>query len=115
MLLAVADEYPERNWLTVGVDDLTPVDAWMKDTTDGGTLDGVYLQYQKEMMTAMGAASLRQLSEEKGYSVGVWGFKHDPDDYETFQWLVNEGHCAFVNPDLPGSFRKDIMKKQYTA
>jgi hypothetical protein len=51
---------------------------------DNAILDGVYLQWEKEMMTSEGAAYLRQLSQR--FLVGIWGYaERDPDDFETFE------------------------------
>lgn len=47
--------------------------------------------FKKSMMTCEGVASLRTLSS-KYNAVGVWGHNgRDPDDWETFHWLVKEG------------------------
>ena len=105
MLLTVADTPKRPCEQRVSVDDFSPLESWLK--TETGSLDGVYLQFEKKMMTEEGAASLRALSEI--YSVGIWTYSgKDPDDYNTFDWLVRKGNCTFVNTDLPNHFRKDI-------
>jgi glycerophosphoryl diester phosphodiesterase len=71
---------------------------------DGGSLDGVYLQYQEDMITPGGCKALRDLAAR--YYVGVWGSKDDPDDWDTFLTLVDEGHVSYVNSDLPRHFRR---------
>lgn len=107
MLLTVASEPKRPCELHVGVDDFSPIDGWLQ--SDTGALDGVYLQYQKEMKTTAGASALYDLSQR--YAVGVWGYSgKDPDDWETFHWLVEQGNVSYVNSDLPGNFRKEIVK-----
>jgi hypothetical protein len=107
MLLTVAGPPSIACELQVSVDDLSPIDSWL-NTNDGSLLDGVYLQFENQMMTPEGAESLRRLNE--CYFVGIWSYSgKDPDDYPTLEWLVNEGKCTFVNTDLPNHFRKEIF------
>ena len=81
MLLTVADPPNIPCELQVKHNELHRVDNWLAH--DGASLDGVYLQYEKEMKTPEGAAHLRELSQR--FMVGVWGYANkDPDDYETF-------------------------------
>jgi hypothetical protein len=102
MLLTVAKAPNLPCELQVQYNELHRVDSWL--VTDDGSLDGVYLQYEEEMMTLTGAAYLRGLSER--FLVGIWGYSgHDPDNFQTFEWLVKEGNCTFVNTDLPKHFR----------
>eukprot|EP00531_Pseudo-nitzschia_arenysensis_P018174 CAMPEP_0116119328 /NCGR_PEP_ID=MMETSP0329-20121206/2577_1 /TAXON_ID=697910 /ORGANISM="Pseudo-nitzschia arenysensis, Strain B593" /LENGTH=583 /DNA_ID=CAMNT_0003613011 /DNA_START=226 /DNA_END=1974 /DNA_ORIENTATION=+ len=83
MLLTVADPPQIACELQVQYNELHRVDNWLKH--DNGSLDGVYLQYEKEMMTPEGAAYLRKLSER--FMVGIWGYaERDPDNFETFEW-----------------------------
>lgn len=97
---------PTRCELEVHTDELHRVDRWL--TEEDGALDGVYLQFEKKMLTKEGAAYLRKLSER--LTVGVWNYaERDPDDYDTFHWLVKEGNCTFVNTDLPKNFRNEIL------
>lgn len=77
---------------------------------DGGSLDGVYMQYQKEMITPKGSKAMRDLGAL--YHVGVWGT--EPDDWDTFHTLVNECHVSYVNTDLPKHFRRK-MKRSISA
>ena len=80
----------------------------------GGSLDGVYLQYQSDMMTPEGAGALSELSRR--HTVGVWAYSgKDPDDFETFHWLVQKGNVTFVNTDLPGHFRRGVFKRSTTS
>ncbi|GAX27617.1 hypothetical protein FisN_13Hh294 [Fistulifera solaris] len=107
MLLTVASEPKKPCELCVSVEDLSPIAGWLQ--SDHGSLDGVYLQFQKEMKTTAGASALHDLSQR--YAVGVWGYSgKDPDDWETFHWLVEQGNVSYVNSDLPGNFRKEIVK-----
>jgi hypothetical protein len=106
MLLTVADPPKKPCELQVGVDDFSPIESWL--TMSDGSLDGVYLQFEKKTMTPEGVASLRRLSER--CLVGIWSYSgKDPDDFKTFEWLVREGNCTYVNTDLPTRFRKEIM------
>eukprot|EP00537_Pseudo-nitzschia_pungens_P005049 CAMPEP_0172367950 /NCGR_PEP_ID=MMETSP1060-20121228/24758_1 /TAXON_ID=37318 /ORGANISM="Pseudo-nitzschia pungens, Strain cf. cingulata" /LENGTH=622 /DNA_ID=CAMNT_0013092393 /DNA_START=376 /DNA_END=2241 /DNA_ORIENTATION=- len=83
MLLTVADAPNIPCELQVQYNELHRVDSWLEH--EGSFLDGVYLQYEKEMMTPEGAACLRQLSQR--FMVGVWGYaERDPDNFETFEW-----------------------------
>jgi glycerophosphoryl diester phosphodiesterase len=112
MLLTVADPPKRPCELRVGVDDFSHVDNWLN--ARDGSLDGVYLQFEQKMMTPEGVASLRRLSER--YFVGIWTHSgKDPDDFHTFQWLVKEGNCTFVNSDLPNHFRKEILVRATTT
>ena len=82
MLLTVADPPSVPCELQVCHNELHRVDDWL--IHDDGALDGVYLQYEKEMMTPEGAAYLRQLSQR--HLVGIWQYaERDPDDYECFK------------------------------
>lgn len=109
MLLTVADPPNIPCELQVGVDDLSPVEHWLRHSD--GALDGVYLQYEESMSTPGGAAALRKLSEK--FLIGVWAYaEKDPDDYDTFEYLVQNGNCSFVNTDLPRDFRKDVLVKK---
>jgi hypothetical protein len=47
---------------------------------DGGSLDGVYMQFQKEMITPKGSKAMRNLAAM--YHVGVWGTS--PDDWSVY-------------------------------
>jgi hypothetical protein len=108
MLLTVADQpiMPSKK-LQVGVFDLQNVDQWLN--RHDGSLDGVYLQFEKEMLSAEGSSALRKLASR--YTVGVWGHAHkDPDDYETFRQLVRDGMVSFVNSDLPKAFKRKSFR-----
>lgn len=106
MLLTVADKPDKPHELQVQYNELHRVDDWLGQ--EGDLLDGVYLQFEKEMMTPEGAACLRQLSQR--CLIGIWQYaERDPDDFETFEWLVNQGNCSFVNTDLPKHFRQEDL------
>jgi len=93
MLLTVADPPNIPCELQVKHNELHRVDDWL--VQNDGCLDGVYLQYEKEMLTAEGAAHLRELSQR--FMVGIWNYADkDPDDFEYFE--VRLYHCedAFV-------------------
>jgi glycerophosphoryl diester phosphodiesterase len=108
MLLTVADPPKIPCELQVKCNELHRVDSWL--STEEGSLDGVYLQFEKEMMTKEGASYLRELSQR--YMVGIWGYSgKDPDDFSTFDWLVREGNCSFVNTDLPKHFKPDVFAR----
>ena len=82
MLLTVAQMPNIACELQVQYNELQRVDNWL--VHDDGVLDGVYLQWEKEMMTVEGAAYLRQLSQR--FLVGIWGYaERDPDDFKTFE------------------------------
>jgi Glycerophosphoryl diester phosphodiesterase family len=125
LLLTIAQEShhvpPLELRLNIGSDDdLGRIDSWLKmaSPSDPGSssLDGVYLQFERDMLTPEGASRLRQLSQ-RGYTVGIWGSArhNDPDTWESFSFLVNEGEASFVNTDLPSRFRKGIVVRQPTA
>lgn len=103
MLLTVAEKPKIPCELEVGVLELENVDQWLH--RQDGSLDGVYLQFQREMLSLEGTNALQNLASK--YTVGVWGHAHkDPDNYETFHHLVREGMVSFVNSDLPKTFKK---------
>lgn len=103
LLLTVYDKPKIPCELQVGVEELSKVEGWLQ--RDDGALDGVYMQFQKEMLEPEGTAALKALSTK--YAVGVWGYANkDPDDYKTFHHLVREGNVSYVNSDLPKGFRK---------
>jgi hypothetical protein len=89
MLRTVADKPKHPYDLWVCVNDFSPVDSWLCPSDGSPSLDGVYLQFQKEMLEPADAAALKKLSERR--SVGVWTQSgRDPDDYSTFRYLVQE-------------------------
>eukprot|EP00592_Proboscia_alata_P020745 CAMPEP_0194402848 /NCGR_PEP_ID=MMETSP0176-20130528/1504_1 /TAXON_ID=216777 /ORGANISM="Proboscia alata, Strain PI-D3" /LENGTH=740 /DNA_ID=CAMNT_0039200387 /DNA_START=88 /DNA_END=2310 /DNA_ORIENTATION=+ len=111
MLLTVNEPPSIPCELWVDVSDLSPIDGWL--ATSDGSLDGVYLQYQPAMMESSGAQALRLLSEREDgrrYTLGVWGLNgRDPDDWETFQWFIQNCGMNYVNTGLQKDFKKDVV------
>ena len=105
LLLTVVEEPTRKKHyqLTVSVSDLSPVHSWLRPE-DKPSLDGVYLQYQPEMLQPNGIAAMQALCRE--YLVGVWARYGDPDDFGTATRLVRECGVSFVNTDLPRAFRR---------
>ena len=106
LLITVAEEPQAHYELRVGVADLAPVDSWLRHGDNQPPLDGVYLQYQPEMLRPEGGAALRALAR-RVRRVGVWGYFGDPDNIATASHLVRECGVSFVNTDLPRSFGED--------
>ena len=93
-----------------------PVELWLDIMTDTSKvqrnalgLDGLYIEFQPEMLQPEGKARLQKLTAAVG-AVGVWGREvaadggpGDPDDLATLQQLVDAG-VTFINSDLPRSF-----------
>ena len=92
-------------------DTVAELDGWLRGG-DGGTLDGVYMQYQKAMLMPEGSKTMRNLASR--YDVGIWGANPVPDDWETFHTLVTECHVSYVNSSLPKHFRRK-MKRSMSA
>ncbi|KAL3923963.1 MAG: hypothetical protein SGILL_001338 [Bacillariaceae sp.] len=106
MLLTVADRPKIACELQVHYNELHRALSWI--STKDGALDGIYLQYEEGMMSQEGAVCLREFSTR--FAVGIWGYSgQDPDDFPTFEWLVKEGNCTFVNTDLPKHFRRELL------
>ena len=103
MLLTVADP-PENNYeLWVDIADYSPVDNWLKNNSTNKSLDGVYVKFQKDMLTKEGAAELKALSDK--YIVGVWTMLGtDPDEYRVMKALAQECAISYFNTDLPRNF-----------
>lgn len=87
--------------LQVSVKDLSRVDNWLRGGASG-PLDGVYLQYEPEMLTDEGSKEMRKLAAR--YDVGIWGANPKPDDFETFEKLICDCGVSFVNSSLPRKF-----------
>lgn len=85
------------------------LDSWLRGG-DGGTLDGVYMQFQKQMFDPEGSEMMRNLASR--YNVGIWGANPVPDDWETFHRLVTECHVSQVNTGLPKHFRSKVTRSQ---
>lgn len=106
MLLTVCNQpKPGKPHNFLRSDDFSSVKSLL--VREDGELDGVYLQYEEIFQTSEGLARLKKLSEE--FDVGCWQWSgRDPDNYECFKKLVNEGGLTYVNTDLPSTFRDEI-------
>ena len=108
MLLTVAEVPKVECELRTSVSDLSLVDQWLRGG-DGGRLDGVYLQFENEMLTMEGASALRSFIADNGLHIGVWGHAgRDPDCLKSFRYLCKEGGVSFVNTDLPKNFKDGV-------
>jgi hypothetical protein len=98
LLLTVADkpQFEFEHWLDINVD-TAPVER----VADG--LDGVYIEFQKEMLTPEGQATMRAMAQRR--HVGVWTRAGvHPDHLSTAQTLIHECGATYVNTDLPTTF-----------
>lgn len=114
LLITVADEPKKDYELHVDMtnpDKITELEGWLRGR-DGGSLDGVYMQYQKVMLGIEGQNIMRNLASR--YNVGIWGANPVPDDWNTFHSLVTECHVSYVNSSLPRNFRRK-MKRSMSA
>ena len=114
LLITVADEPKKDYELHVDItnpDKITELEGWLRGR-DGGSLDGVYMQYQKVMLGIEGQNIMRNLASR--YNVGIWGANPVPDDWNTFHSLVTECHVSYVNSSLPRNFRRK-MKRSMSA
>ena len=101
---------PKLLLLTVAEKPEKPFEMWldiMKDTAGveeaAKHLDGVYIEFQQEMLTPEGRAALSQLAARR--TVGVWmRAERDPDNLATATELMNSCGVSFVNTDLPQTF-----------
>ena len=114
LLITVADEPKKDYELHVDMtnpEKITELEGWLRGR-DGGSLDGVYMQYQKPMLGIEGQNVMRNLASR--YHVGIWGANPIPDDWNTFHSLVTECHVSYVNSSLPRHFRRK-MKRSMSA
>jgi hypothetical protein len=83
LLLITVAEAPKADYeLFVDItkpEKVAELDGWLRGG-DGGTLDGVYMQYQKAMMGPEGSKTMRNLTSR--YDVGIWGANPVPDDWD---------------------------------
>lgn len=86
---------------------ITELEGWLRGR-DGGSLDGVYMQYQKAMLGIEGQNVMRNLASR--YNVGIWGANPVPDDWNTFHSLVAECHVSYVNSSLPRHFLRKMKR-----
>ena len=103
LLLTVAVPPSESYEVFASVTDFSQVDSWLLHEGKP-SLEGVYLQFQPQMLQPQGLAALRALSAQ--YKVGVWMMLGDPDDILTVACLVEKGGVSYVNTDLPRSFSR---------
>ena len=104
LLLTVAEKpnFAFEHWL-----DITKDTAPIERVSDG--LDGVYIEFQKEMLTEEGKAALKSLTQRR--DVGVWTRAgRDPDNLLVAQTLIHECGVTFVNTDLPTSFSSPLIR-----
>lgn len=114
LLITVAETPKEEYELFVDItnpDKVAKLDGWLRGG-DGGTLDGIYMQYQKAMRGPEGSKAMRNLASR--YDVGIWGANPVPDDWGTFHALVTECHVSYVNTSLPKHFLRK-MKRSMSA
>ncbi len=114
LLITVAHEPSKDYELHVDMtnpEKITELEGWLRGR-DGGSLDGVYMQYQKAMLGIEGQNVMRNLASR--YHVGIWGANPVPDDWNTFHSLVTECHVSYVNSSLPRHFRRK-MKRSMSA
>ncbi|KAL7520804.1 hypothetical protein ACHAWX_005507 [Stephanocyclus meneghinianus] len=113
LLLITVAHTPKTDYeLHVDITDaekMEKLDGWLRGG-DGGTLDGVYMQFQKAMLEPEGSEAMRNLASR--YDVGIWGANPVPDDWETFHRLVTECHVSYVNTGLPKHFRRKVRRSQ---
>ncbi|KAL7458188.1 hypothetical protein ACHAWC_010626 [Mediolabrus comicus] len=101
LLLTVATPPTKSYELVTSVTDFSGVDSWLQHEGKP-SLDGVYLQFEPEMLLPEGLAALRALSSK--YRVGVWMMLGDPDDIMTATRLIDGGGVSYVNTDIPRTF-----------
>jgi len=114
LLITVAHEPNKDYELYVDItnpEKIIELEGWLRGR-DGGSLDGVYMQYQKNMLGIEGQNVMRNLASR--YNVGIWGANPVPDDWSTFHSLVTECHVSYVNSSLPRHFRRK-MKRSMSA
>lgn len=101
LLLTVATPATKSYELVTSVTDFSKVDSWLQHEGKP-SLDGVYLQFEPEMLLPEGLEALRALSSK--YLVGVWLMLGDPDDIMTATRLIEGGGVSYVNTDIPRTF-----------
>ena len=111
LLLITTSDEPKKDYeLHVDMtnpDKIIELEGWLRGR-DGGSLDGVYMQYQKAMLGINGQNIMRNLASR--YNVGIWGANPVPDDWNTFHSLVTECHVSYVNSSLPRHFRRKMTR-----
>eukprot|EP00588_Corethron_pennatum_P015815 CAMPEP_0194281024 /NCGR_PEP_ID=MMETSP0169-20130528/19535_1 /TAXON_ID=218684 /ORGANISM="Corethron pennatum, Strain L29A3" /LENGTH=411 /DNA_ID=CAMNT_0039025957 /DNA_START=374 /DNA_END=1609 /DNA_ORIENTATION=+ len=76
----------------------------LETAIDDSGIDGIYLQYQPQMLEEKDetAINLRTLCEH--YDVGMWMLRTDPDAISVCQRLSEEAQVKYINSDFPRSF-----------
>merc|ERR1711862_1022951 len=91
LLLTVNEPSSNSAEFCVNVNDFSIVDSWMSESG----LDGVYLEYEAEMLELRGIEAMRNLTDK--YDVGVWmrAEKH-PDKLSNCRSLMYDCNVSFV-------------------
>ena len=99
LLVTINKPHPKGIKFCVNINDFSIIDSWMEESM----LDGVYLEYEPEMLEPKGIEAMRDLA--KNFEVGVWmdAVKH-PDRLSIARKLVNECYVGYVNTDFPQDF-----------
>jgi len=102
LLLTVNEPSTESYEFCVNTKDFSIVDSWMNESM----LDGVYLEYESDMLTLNGIDAMRNLTEK--YYVGVWmrAEKH-PDKLSNCRSLMYDCNVSYINTDFPPDFYYD--------
>jgi len=102
LLLTVNEPSTESYEFCVNVKDFSIVDSWMNESM----LDGVYIEYESDMLTLNGIDAMRNLSDK--YDVGVWmrAEKH-PDKLSNCRSLMYDCNVSYINTDFPPDFYYD--------
>ena len=102
LLLTVNEPSSNSAEFCVNTKDFSIIDSWMNESM----LDGVYLEYEPEMLTFSGNEAMRNLTDK--YEVGVWmrAEKH-PDKLSNCRSLMYECNVSYINTDFPPDFYYD--------
>ena len=102
LLLTVNEPSSNSAEFCVNTKDFSIIDSWMNESM----LDGVYLEYEPEMLTFSGNEAMRNLTDK--YEVGVWtrAEKH-PDKLSNCRSLMYECNISYINTDFPPDFYYD--------
>jgi len=76
----------------------------LETAVDESGIDGIYLQYQPQMLEGKDdtAINLRTLCAH--YDVGIWMLRTDPDAISVCRRLSREAQVKYINSDFPRSF-----------
>jgi len=99
LFMLVTQFTPSEDKCMVSVDNLSSIVPLIQKIG----VDGVYLEYEPNMLTQDGRSAMIELSDQ--YKVGVWmKAPRDPDVIDICRRLVHECGVSFVNTDLPPNF-----------